>query len=150
MVIKYTTNIKEQGSSYFIIKALFFSCITKWLTWETCCQDIESWNIFCFNLFNVPLRNFTKFAWYVSCANLSLSEENTHSTLLSSIARRKPPIPQNRSIPLYFFFDMKKPSLRFRKGGVGEDVYNQGLRRPTSDNNLTVHALLSVNIQLLV
>ena len=47
-------------------------------------------------------------------------------------------------------FDMKKPSLRFRKGGVEEDVFNQCLGQPTSDNNLKVHAHMSVNIQLLV
>ena len=29
-------------------------------------------------------------------------------------------------------------------------MFNQGLRRPTSDNNPTVHALMSANIQLLV
>ena len=45
---------------------------------------------------------------------------------------------------------MKKPSLRFRKEGVEEDVFNQGLAQPTSDNNLTVHARMSVNILLLV
>jgi len=33
---------------------------------------------------------------------------------------------------------------------VEKDVFNQGLPQPTSDNNLTVHALMSVNIRLLV
>ena len=42
------------------------------------------------------------------------------------------------------------PSLRFGKGGVEETVFNLGLARPVSDNNLTVHALMSANIQLLV
>jgi hypothetical protein len=45
---------------------------------------------------------------------------------------------------------LKKALSSFRKGGVEEDVFNQGLRRPTSDNNQTVHARLSANIQLLV
>ena len=45
---------------------------------------------------------------------------------------------------------MKKPSLRFGKGGVEETVLKQGLAKPVSDNNLTVHALMSANIQLLV
>jgi len=31
-----------------------------------------------------------------------------------------------------------------------EDVFNQGLRRPTSDNNPPIHARMSENIQLLV
>ena len=45
---------------------------------------------------------------------------------------------------------MEKPSLHFLKRGRGRDVFKQGLPQPTSDNNLTVHALLSVNTQLLV
>ena len=61
-----------------------------------------------------------------------------------------PPHPANKSIIFSIFFDMKKPSLRFRKGGVEEDVFNQGLAQPTSDNNPTVHARMSVNILLLV
>ncbi len=50
---------------------------------------------------------------------------------------------------VYFFFGIKKPSLRFRKGGAEEDALKQGLPQPTSDNNLPVHALMSVNTQLL-
>ena len=45
---------------------------------------------------------------------------------------------------------MKKPSLRLRKEGVEEDVFNQGIAQPTSDNNFTVHALMSANTLLLV
>ena len=45
---------------------------------------------------------------------------------------------------------MKKPSYRFSKRGRGRDVFNQGLAQPTSDNNPTVHARMSANIQLLV
>jgi len=33
---------------------------------------------------------------------------------------------------------------------VEDDVFNQGLRQPTSDNNHSVHALLSENILRLV
>ena len=51
---------------------------------------------------------------------------------------------------VYFFFDIKKPSLLFEKGARKKDVFKQGLPQPTSDNNLTVHARMSANIQLLV
>ena len=44
----------------------------------------------------------------------------------------------------------EKALSSFSKRGRGRDVFNQGLAQPTSDNNPSVHALLSANIQLLV
>ena len=54
---------------------------------------------------------------------------------------------------MLFYFVLlghEKALSSFRKGGVEETMFNLGLARPVSDNNHTVHALMSANIQLLV
>ena len=51
---------------------------------------------------------------------------------------------------LISFFDMKKPSFVFEKGAWEKGLFDQGLAQPTSDNNPSVHARMSANIQLLV